>query len=93
MEAVLQISQCLWTDERKDGKGLIDKVAKHDLSHGKAILLLELAQASEAIAVFLVIKKNSDPSVRRKLVERVLFEASESSRSPAPSRQTQKGHA
>ena len=55
---------------------MIEKIAKHDLSHRKAIFLLELAQALEAIAVFLVVKKNSDPGVRRKLVESVLFEAS-----------------
>ena len=65
----------LWTDERHDGKRLVDQVADDNLSNGKAIFLLEVAQTLEAIAVFLVIEKNSDPSVRRKFVERVLFEA------------------
>ena len=93
VKAVLQIRQCLWTDERKHGKGLVQEVAKHDLSHRKAILLLKVAQALEAIAIFLVIKEKSDASIRRNLVQRVLLEASKVAAWPGPNRQTLRGHA
>jgi len=58
-DTVLQIRQCLWTHQGKYWKGLVDQVADDDLSYGKAVFLLEVAQALEAIAVFLVIEENS----------------------------------
>ena len=65
-----------WTDQCKDGKWLVDKVANHDLSNGKPVFLLKAAYPLKAVAIFFVIKENSDASVRRDFVQRILFETS-----------------
>jgi hypothetical protein len=61
------------TDDRHDGK-VCSEVAKHDLSHRKAMFLLEVAETCDR--GFLVIKEKSAASIGRKVPERVPFEPS-----------------
>ncbi len=55
---------------------MADQIADHYLSYGGPVFLLEAAYSLEAVAIFLVIKKNSNASVGRDFVQRILLEAS-----------------
>jgi hypothetical protein len=73
--AVLQVGQRFGPCERKHWKWLAGEVPKDNLTHRKAMFLLEAAEPLKTVAVFLVIEQRPHASVCGDLVQRALLQA------------------